>query len=473
MTYRKFYFWGDQRYALKGSGGGTVWGGIGGTLADQSDLDTALNAKADLAGDTFTGDISVPDEVYGVSWSGSVEVPTKNALYNKIETLTSTVNWGDIGGTLADQSDLDIALDGKEDAFVTLSHEKGGLEADVSAYNGLIKISGGTTSQAVAGTDYLDEVAQDTPPQLGGDLDGQGNDITNLKSINLGNEGSNASSNLLVWDDVFDVDTAVFGTVPRFADANPTVDIQNGGNPFGVGFLFYAHPDLTWSGGANFGGFYVLADQTEISLDQTTDRTMSGSASVLINPTFNTDSSGDMTISVRNDYWGKTQFDAGVTATTYAPFTASGPDGAGTVQGYAAYQSNITGSLTPNNYAHILLGTNTVPSGDFGIYQSSDEPNVLGGGLALPVRTITTTSNITTADVTIIYGGGSSATANLLSASELPGQLLVFKYTGSGGALLVNPAGADAIDGSSITKNLNRTNESLIIQSDGSDWIIW
>ena len=36
----------------------------------------------------------------------------------------------------------------------TLAHERGGLEADVSAYSGLLKISGGSTSQAVANTDY-------------------------------------------------------------------------------------------------------------------------------------------------------------------------------------------------------------------------------------------------------------------------------------------------------------------------------
>lgn len=36
----------------------------------------------------------------------------------------------------------------------TLLHERGGLEADVSAYSGLVKISGGATSQAVENTDY-------------------------------------------------------------------------------------------------------------------------------------------------------------------------------------------------------------------------------------------------------------------------------------------------------------------------------
>lgn len=43
-----------------------------------------------------TNDISVPDEVYGAGWNGSMEVPTKNALYDKIESLPT----GTIDGTL-------------------------------------------------------------------------------------------------------------------------------------------------------------------------------------------------------------------------------------------------------------------------------------------------------------------------------------------------------------------------------------
>jgi len=51
-----------------------------------NELDTE---KANLSGWTFTGDISVPDEVYWAGRDGSMEVPTKNALYDKIETLSS------------------------------------------------------------------------------------------------------------------------------------------------------------------------------------------------------------------------------------------------------------------------------------------------------------------------------------------------------------------------------------------------
>lgn len=37
----------------------------------------------------FSGDVSVPDEAYGAGWNGSLEVPTKNAIYDKIQTISS------------------------------------------------------------------------------------------------------------------------------------------------------------------------------------------------------------------------------------------------------------------------------------------------------------------------------------------------------------------------------------------------
>ncbi len=52
-----------------------------------SDLDN----YAALSGAAFTGSVTVPDEAYGAGWNGSLEVPTKNALYDKIETLVAPV----------------------------------------------------------------------------------------------------------------------------------------------------------------------------------------------------------------------------------------------------------------------------------------------------------------------------------------------------------------------------------------------
>lgn len=58
---------------------------------------------------TFSHDVLVPDEVYGAGWNGSLEVPTKNAVYDKIETL-SGLAWGaSIAGTTADGVTLTLS----------------------------------------------------------------------------------------------------------------------------------------------------------------------------------------------------------------------------------------------------------------------------------------------------------------------------------------------------------------------------
>jgi len=76
------------------------------------------------AGGTFTGDISVPDEAYGVGWNGSLEVPTKNALYDKIETISggattniNTVYIDQAGGTSDTYGALSGARNGSNTVF--------------------------------------------------------------------------------------------------------------------------------------------------------------------------------------------------------------------------------------------------------------------------------------------------------------------------------------------------------------------
>lgn len=56
--------------------------------------------KANLTGATFSGDISVPTEVYGAGWSASAEAPTKGDLYTKIQTMGGGGS-GDVVGPAA------------------------------------------------------------------------------------------------------------------------------------------------------------------------------------------------------------------------------------------------------------------------------------------------------------------------------------------------------------------------------------
>jgi len=80
------------------SGGTTDWGDIGGTLANQTDLQSALDGKqATLVNQTNIKSIN------GTSLLGSGDL-----------TIGGSVSWGGITGTLSNQTDLQSALDGKE-----------------------------------------------------------------------------------------------------------------------------------------------------------------------------------------------------------------------------------------------------------------------------------------------------------------------------------------------------------------------
>jgi hypothetical protein len=60
--------------------------------------DVAVMTIADTGPVTFAQDVSVPDEVYdATAWNGNLEVPTKNAIRDKIEALGTGVSDGDKG----------------------------------------------------------------------------------------------------------------------------------------------------------------------------------------------------------------------------------------------------------------------------------------------------------------------------------------------------------------------------------------
>lgn len=69
-----------------------------------------VNVVTTAGGVTFSNDISVPAEVYGSGWNGSNEAPTKNDVYDKIETLSSA--WRLAGGAYTAAGVWDQALDG-------------------------------------------------------------------------------------------------------------------------------------------------------------------------------------------------------------------------------------------------------------------------------------------------------------------------------------------------------------------------
>jgi hypothetical protein len=135
---------------------------------------TTLGA-APLAGGTFTGDISVPDEAYGAGWNGSVEVPTKNAIYDKIETIsagsgsvvliTETVVGGggaanvDFTSIATTWRDLRVVVRGRGDKSATFAEVRAQFNGDTgSNYDYVRQLGNGATapnSESAAASAYI------------------------------------------------------------------------------------------------------------------------------------------------------------------------------------------------------------------------------------------------------------------------------------------------------------------------------
>lgn len=90
------------------------------------------------------------DEAYGVSWNGSTEVPTKNALYDKIESIVA----GGGGLTQEDVEDIvGLLIDDNSDLDWTYDDATGSLVAVIKA--------GSVTNAMLAGSIALAKLATD------------------------------------------------------------------------------------------------------------------------------------------------------------------------------------------------------------------------------------------------------------------------------------------------------------------------
>lgn len=371
----------------------------------------------------------------------------------------------------------------------TLAHERGGLEANVSGYSGLIKISGGTTSQAVAGTDYLTDVVQDTSPQLGGNLDCQNKTLDVVERIYIDGQTAEYTSTpdpFIYWDQNHTYDyngntghPAFDGVImPSAVQFSGTHTLGRSASALGLGFLFNAVATVTNESGSafNFSPFYTLNANIKFVADDAAI-TQGTSIDIISQPSFSaTGASGSLAVTNIEGFRSQGVIGNDASATNRYGYqvldmTLNGTT-TGTLATAAGFCSQLSSSgVTPSTgrYTHVLLGTSTIPTSDsFGIYQATEEPNLFSGTLRLPFNSYSGNPTLDDADFFCTNSSASGRTHNLPTAVGRAGQVYVFKKTN--GDITVTPNGSETIDGAS-TDNLTSTNQYMIIVSDGANWL--
>lgn len=166
-----------------GSGGSGVWGGITGTLSNQTDLWSALGLLSPIANPTFTGVVTAPRY--------TSTIPVGTAPF----TVTSTTPVANlsIGGNSATSSDGLSSASGTAPLTLTLNSKAltGSVSAFSSSASGVVPLSGGGT------TNFLraDGSWSAPPGGAGHTIEDEGTPLTSRTYLNFVGAGVVATDN--------------------------------------------------------------------------------------------------------------------------------------------------------------------------------------------------------------------------------------------------------------------------------------
>lgn len=115
---------------------------------------TALNLKANLASPALTGTPTVPTAAPGTNTTQAASTAFVEAAVDAIPPGGGASDWGDLGGTLSDQTDLQAALDAK--AASSHTHAATGISDSTSVGRAVMTaVNAGAARSAISASDLV------------------------------------------------------------------------------------------------------------------------------------------------------------------------------------------------------------------------------------------------------------------------------------------------------------------------------
>lgn len=317
------------------------------------------------------------------------------------------------------------------------------------------------------------------------DLDADGFDLFDLSQVRFRAEDDlDPAAARVQWSGDFSLSAASSIAAPM-VEATNTITSTGGFNFLGSGFLFWAKQTYIEQDASD--GFtaapYTLANQNQFHLDAGASNQTLISASVLDQPYFRSIGTGTLTLFDYQSFRAAPKIGEDVTGTVTAlaalGWTGQGAD-VGTVTNLRGVVTDGAFNNTNDRYAdttnicHFLMGTDTSPAGEWGIYQAdtTELANRWSGSQAYKYDTFNLAATVTLDDTHHIvrHTGGTARVQNLPGAGTVPsGREYVIKNVGSG-AVTVTGFGGQLIDNAN-TYVLSQW-EYVRLASTGSGWII-
>ncbi|MEK9769271.1 MAG: hypothetical protein VW683_10160, partial [Betaproteobacteria bacterium] len=479
--------------AQSGSGGGISNVVEDGTPQLGGQLDVNGNAIGDgtLELLTFTEDASAVNHVnIENEATGSGPIISAAGDDTNIDLNLSAKGTGNISlGNITFDADQTIGS-GQDNYVLTYDHSAGTISLEAASGGG-----GG-----------ISNVVEDTTPQLGGDLDVNGNSIVSVSNgdIVLAPDGTGVvqvNDQLVVGSSTTDLGTAtIYGhdaadeaLIIRAASSQSAdlVEIQNNSGTK----IFSINSDGSTLNLASSNGV-ISHTGNQFFVRRGTSTTKAFCMDVFTSNGFRV--SEDEHIGFA-DFTGG--FDGaanttirriadahlainGASATDTCQVTVGSNTSLGTltIYGHDAADETLVVRAASSQSADILQiqdnsGTELVTvdsSGKLGINSASPNATLtVNGSMSLPIESISATDTLDDTNHTVLVdASGGSRTVNLPAASGSTGKIFIIKKTdSSSNNVVIDPNGAETIDGSS-TFTFNSQYRAVTIQCDGSNWHI-